>query len=117
MSRNSYRDMLADWQKLTAAVRGGETDLPILIPYRMGLETHLESVQAAKVRQTLLEADRELATLELRHEIAAGRDHIIRLRSQVKAALGPRDERLRDFGIAPIGKRPRKPPQEDPHEG
>jgi hypothetical protein len=116
MPRTSYRDMLADWQKLEAAVRGNEPDLPILIPYRMELDTHIEEVQAAKVRQTLLELDRELATLELRKEINAGRDHVIRLRSQIRAALGPRDQRLRDFGIAPIGKRPRKPTQEDPHD-
>jgi hypothetical protein len=112
MPRSSYRDMLGDWLKLTAAVRGSETDLPILIPYRMGLDTHLESVQEAKARQLLLELDRELATVELHKEIVAGRDHVIRLRSQIKAALGPRDERLRDFGITPLGQHRRKPTPE-----
>jgi len=112
MPRLSYKNVLDDWQRLTAAVRGSETDLPILIPYRMGLDTHLESVQEAKVRQTLLELDRELATLELHKEIVAGQDHVIRLRSQIKAALGPRDERLLDFGITPLGQPRRKPTQE-----
>ena len=37
--------------------------------------------------------------------ICAGLDKARRLRSQVKADLGPRDPRLRVFGIAPLGKR------------
>jgi hypothetical protein len=40
--------------------------------------------------------------------MAAGGDAAIRLRSLVKSRLGPRDERLPKFGIAPIGKRPHK---------
>jgi len=117
MPRLSYRNILAEWRKLMAAVRGSEPDLPILTPYRMELETHLEGVLDAKLRQALLEANREQATAVLHEAIVAGRDHVIRLRSQVKAALGPRNERLRDFGITPLGKRRRKPTQEGSHEG
>lgn len=112
MSSRSYRDLLADWERLLAAVQSSEADLPVLLAYRLALENHYQTVKTAKARQWALQKDAQQATRELRTQIRAGGDEASRLRSQVKALLGPRDPQLSDFGIAPLrGRKSRnKPP-------
>ena len=112
MKSQSYQGLLSDWARLLAAVRSSEVELPVLIAYRMALENHYESVKAARARQLALQADCQQATRELRNQVRAGGDEASRLRSQVKALLGPRDPRLRLFGISPLpsGKSRKKPP-------
>lgn len=84
------------------------------IPGRSSLEAHLESVRIARSRQLALQKQRRKATLELRQKVLVGLDEVRCLRSQMRAELGPRDARLRLFGIKPL--RPRKP-EEGCHAG
>jgi hypothetical protein len=105
----SYSSLLKDWESLLAAVRAGEVDFPVLTAYRVALEGHLENVKAAKARQLALQAECQGATRELQQTLYAGFDEVRRLRSRVKAELGPRDSRLLLFGIAPLGKRKTRP--------
>ncbi len=105
----SYRCLLEEWGRLLAAVRAGEVDFPVLTAYRMALESHLENVKSARTRQLALQDESRQATRELRQMVIAGVDEVRRLRSRVKAELGPRDARLHRFGIKPLG--PRKPAQ------
>ncbi|HEV2853260.1 MAG TPA: hypothetical protein VHC97_10695 [Thermoanaerobaculia bacterium] len=100
-----YRCLIGNWERLLAAVRAREAEFPALTPHRVALEAQLEAVKAAKARQLALLADSRSSTRELQQMIVAGRDQVRRLRSQVKADLGPRDVRLCLFGIAPLGKR------------
>ncbi len=101
----SLRRCLEDWGLLLAAVRAGEVDFPVLTACRETLEGHLENVKAAKARQLALLEDYRQATREVRQRVLAGSDQARRLRSRVKAELGPRDARLRLFGIKPLGGR------------
>ena len=112
MTSLSYRNLLSDWERLLAAVRSSEVELPALLAYRMALENHYESVKAARARQLALQKDSQQATRELRTQIHAGGDEASRLRSQVKALLGPRAPRLRLSGTAPLPPRKsrKKPP-------
>ncbi|HKI05008.1 MAG TPA: hypothetical protein VKK31_23720 [Thermoanaerobaculia bacterium] len=98
----SLRGLLEEWGRLLAAVRAGEVDLPVLTPYRVALEGHLENLKAARARQLALREDYRQATREVRQRLLAGSDEVRRLRSRVKAELGPRDARLRLFGIKPL---------------
>jgi hypothetical protein len=100
----SYCCLLAEWGRVLAAVRAGEVDFPILTAYRVALEGHLENVKAGRARQLALQEDCRKATRDLRQMVLAGSDEVRRLRSQVRAELGPRDPRLRLFGIKPLGK-------------
>jgi len=101
----TYRCLIENWERLLSAVRASEAESPALTPLRVDLEGELEAVKAAKVRQLSLLAASRSSTRELQQRIAAGLDKARRLRSQVKADLGPRDVRLGLFGIAPLGKR------------
>lgn len=98
----SYRCLLAEWGRLLAAVRAGEVDFPVFTAYRVALEAHLENVKAARARQLALQEEGRQATRELRQMVLAGADDVRRLRSQVKAELGPRDARLCLYGIKPL---------------
>ena len=101
----TYLCLIENWERLLAAVRASEAEFPALTPLRMALEGQLEEVKAAKARQLSLQADHRGVTREVQQIIRAGLDQARRLRSQVKADLGPRDPRLRIFGIVPLGKR------------
>ena len=100
----SYRGLLEEWGLLLAAVQANEVDLPALTDCRVALENHLENVKAARVQQLALQEEGRQATRELRQMVFAGTDEVRRLRSRVKAELGPRDARLRHFGIQPLGQ-------------
>ena len=98
----SYGCLLEEWGRLLAAVRLGEVDFPVLTAYRTTLEGHLESVRAARARQLALKEEGRQATRELRQMVLVGADEVRRLRGRVKAELGPRDSRLRLYGIKPL---------------
>ena len=101
--KKPLRCLIEDWELLLTVLRAGEGDFPVLTPYRMALELHLENVKAARARQAALQEDCRQATREVWQTALAGSDEVSRLRSRVKAELGPRDARLRLFGIKPLG--------------
>jgi len=100
--KTSLRCLLEEWVSLLVAVRAGEADFPVLTADRVALEGHLESVKAAKARQLALREEYRQATREVLERVHAASDEVKRLRSRVKAELGPRDARLRLFGIKPL---------------
>lgn len=104
----SYRSLLLEWGRLLAAVRANEVDFPALTAYRLALEGHVESVRIARARQLALQKQRRKATQELRQLVLAGLDEVRCLRSRVRAEMGPRDARLRLFGVKPLRPRNRK---------
>ena len=100
--KRSLRCVLEEWGSLLVAVRAGEADFPALTAHRVALEGHLENVKAARARQLALKENYRQATREVLERVHAGSDDVRRLRSQVRAELGPRDARLRLFGIKPL---------------
>ena len=100
--KTSLRCLLAEWGSLLVAVRAAEADFPALTAGRVALEGHLENVEAAKARQLALREECRQATREVWQHVLAGSDEVRRLRSRVRAELGPRDARLRLFGIKPL---------------
>jgi hypothetical protein len=108
MGNNSYDNTIGGWERLLAAVDQCERMFPSADSCRSALEWHLQEAKAAKARQVQYSAERQRASLDLRLEIAAGGETASRLRSLVTAVLGKRDERLVQFGVAPLRKRSRK---------
>src|SRR5688572_30306418 len=101
----SYRALFYEWGRLLAAVRTSEVDFPVLTAYRVALEGHLENVRTARARQLAFQKQSRKATRELRQMVLAGLDEVRCLRSQARAELGPRDARLRLFGVKPLERR------------
>jgi hypothetical protein len=73
------------------------------------LEASLLNLRTLKARQEELTALRQEITQQLTAAMVQSKESGIRFRAAVKAKLGPRNERLVHFKVAPLRKRPRKP--------
>lgn len=108
-SINSFADVVRDWEGLLEAVqRNPELQIP-LEAERQILVQSLEEIQAIKARQDELGALRQEVTQQLKAAVTRGKEAAIRVRSVVRGKIGPKNERLVHFKVAPIRKRPRKP--------
>lgn len=119
----SYADVIKDAEALLVAVHENAAILPDAERSRVAFEENLGKIKEMKARQQSLTAARQEATQELGKLLKQNTELSIRLRGAVKANLGPTSERLVQFGIAPLRKRPRKsknptpPPGETPEPG
>jgi len=102
MSTNKFADLMDSWEQLFAAVEAHEAELPVVAPFKAPLRESLDRIRGAKNHQEMLWASRQQATRDLGQWVREGRDLVARLRDQLKAELGRRDERLELFGIKPI---------------
>lgn len=109
-----YTDVVADWEKLLAAVDEHESVLPDVRDERAALQQALLDARAEKARQASYTAARQLATQELEILLDRGREIAMRLRGAAKLKIGPRSELLVQFGVAPLRRRTRRNPEEIP---
>jgi hypothetical protein len=105
---NSFADFIRDLEKLLAAVAEHEDLLPNIDAHLEALQLALEEVKDIKSRQESRLASKQRATQELGDAVAFAKDQAFRLRGAVKAHLGPRNELLVQFGIAPVRNRTRR---------
>lgn len=117
---NSYANVFRDWEALLAAVRESLELTPDVERHRLALDQHLTDMKKVRDQQNLHTANKQAASQQLAAMLIAGRELATRLRRVAGANLGPKNEKLVQFGIAPIRKRSRKaaqpvappPPQE-----
>jgi hypothetical protein len=107
---NSYADTTNDWEGLLVATLEHLGQLPSVEAHRFALEQHLQATKTVKARQDSHTAGRQEATQELRSMILQGRELATRLRGAIRADLGPKNERLVQFGVKPVRKRARRAP-------
>lgn len=113
-SVTSQADIIYDWRGLLEA-RGRSPELQQGIEPETGaLEQSLTEVVSLKGRQEELIGLKQEVSQQLREAIERGKEAAIRFRAVVKARIGPRNERLVQFNMAPIRKRPRKPAVKPP---
>ncbi|HYU34673.1 MAG TPA: hypothetical protein VEW48_21180 [Thermoanaerobaculia bacterium] len=107
---NSQADVIRDWEGLIDAVLRSPEVLPSVEPERQVLADILDDVQDLKARQEELNALRQEVTQKLLDTIARGKEVAIQIRSVLRGKVGAYNERLVHYNIAPIRRRPRKPP-------
>lgn len=105
---SSYADFVTEVDGLLLAVAEHIAELPSVAPHQAALAGFAEELKALKARQESARAFRQRSTQELKSFKTRGRNLIIRLRGAVKADLGPDNEALVQFGIAPMRKRVRR---------
>lgn len=108
-SRNSYADIITDWGNLLKATQRTPDVQPSIDSERQSLAQLLTEVQGLKARQEELSALRQEITQQLNVVVLRGKEVAIQIRSVVRGKIGPRNERLVHFKVAPIRKRQRKP--------
>jgi hypothetical protein len=107
-SKNSYADMIRQWEKLLAAVQEHAPNLPSVDIHRTTMEQTVGRVKDVKARQDSLQAAGQVATQDLKDLLVKASEASIRLRGVVKADIGPKSEQLVHFGVAPLRKRSRR---------
>ena len=105
---NSHADVMADWDELIQAVQSDPEVQPSVDADRQSLAQSLTTLQGLKGRQNELKGLRQEITQQLKTEVAKGRETAIKIRSMTRGKIGPKNERLVHFKIAPLRKRPRK---------
>src|SRR6185436_10664667 len=118
-SVTAQSDITFDWRGLIEATDRNPEMLPIVQGERDALEQFLGSFETLKARQDELKGLRQEVTQQLKEVLVQGKEVAIRIRSVVRGKIGPKNERLVHFNVAPIRKRPRKPvkpPDEEPPE-
>jgi hypothetical protein len=105
MPNPSKQKTLDDWGKLLAAVQENEADLAGVGPF-------LDAMAKARTRTLALRMRRDTAFVaaidlarQAREALAAGREAAATLRGFIRCVLGRRTEKLRLYGLKPLGPR------------
>ena len=112
-SKNSYPELIIDFQELLASLEATPELLPLVETERQALVQVLTDVQRLRTRQTELTALKQRATQELREAMERGKESRIQIRSVLRGKVGPKNELLVRFKVAPIRKRRRKTDEEE----
>jgi hypothetical protein len=111
---NSQADIIRDWEGLIDAVLRSPEVLPSVEAERQLLGDILDNVHDLKARQEELNALRQETTQMLLDTIERGKEVAIQIRSVVRGKVGAYNERLVQYKMTPIRRRPRKKPVEKP---
>jgi hypothetical protein len=114
---SSYADYVQDWESLVAAVQENASLLPNVDIHLEELTDAMDDLRQRKARQGLHAGARQKATQDLGDALEIGKEAAVKLRGFVKSKLGPKNELLVRFGMAPVRPRLRrvlKPPTPPP---
>ena len=106
-SKTTYIRTLRDWEELLSAVVDNTESLKEAEDLRVLLEQLMTQARALKARQDSFTANRQRLTQELGKVLVEGREVAMRIRGLVKFRLGPKNEQIVQFGMAPLRKRSR----------
>jgi len=111
-SQTTYLKTVGDWELLLAAIAEHAPTMTGVEDLRSGLEQLLAQARAIKARQDTAAANRQRNTQELKEVLVQGRDFAMRIRGLAKAGLGPKNEGISRFAVAPLRRRGRVKPAE-----
>jgi hypothetical protein len=113
-SKTTYTKTLRDWEELLAAAAEHAPIMPEVEDLRAQLEQHATRAKALKVLKDSARANRQGLTQQLDEELVKGREVAMRIRGIAKARVGPKNERIVQFGVAPLRKRNRRKKTSEP---
>jgi hypothetical protein len=99
MPKESFADVVTDWEKLLATVNANKDDLQFIDNFRQQLATELAGARDASVRQSAAQAVAQQATRDLEGFLQRGREAADHLRFGIKTRYGKRNEKLKEFGL------------------
>ena len=116
-TNNAFPNVVRNLGGLLDAVDRNPEVQPSVQEERQLLVQSLTEIQGFKALQEQLTAQRQEATQQLNAAVSRGKEAAIRVRSVVRGKIGPRNERLVHFNVAPLRKRSRKSKQAKPPDG
>ncbi len=119
MATTSFADYMTEWDSLLVTVAANAEELGYLEEYRAQLAEAQQGAREASVRQAVLKAQAQQATLDLKGFMNRGKDAATRLRNGIRVRYGLKDEKLTEFRMKPRRKPQRareQPPEPEPSE-
>jgi hypothetical protein len=115
MPTNSHADVVTGLEDLLTNVKKA-TDLPDFTVYLTPVEQFLAELKSRGALRKSRLGIKQQETKELQEMRIPAKEAASRLRSAIKAHLGPKNPRLLEFGMRPLSKRSRKGEVEGPQE-
>lgn len=114
MPNNAYSDVVTDAEGLLTASGANPSFLPSVERHRPQVEAVLGEIKTLKAAQKALTADKQKMTQDLQDALKRLKELVIFLRAAIRGDIGPRTEKLVEYGIAPLRKRGRRASPVDP---
>src|SRR3982750_1292685 len=108
MPKQTFANVITDWEKLLATVVANKDTLQSLDGYRQQLEAEVTAARAANLRQFTARAESQQATRDLESSFERGHNLADKLRLGIKSQYGKRSEKLTEFGLKVLRKGARK---------
>ena len=108
---NAYGLIFRELESLLEACQANQDVLPDIESVRAPLAALLAELKALKALQENLEGERQQTTQRIGELLEQAREQARRVRGFVKSRLGTKNERLNQFGAAPIRKRGSRKPK------
>lgn len=105
MAGQTFGELVEKWDQLANAVEVNA--LPLLHTEREQLQAVVVQARELSKRQDAERAISQQTTQELNAAMTIGRELSLRLRNGVKALLGPKSEKLVEYGLQPQRRRTR----------
>jgi hypothetical protein len=114
---------MVDLRQLLVTTEENEAQLPDVTAEKAELVKSLSSIEEAQNRQNHHQSEKQKATQDLVTALARGKEAARLIRTAAKLGLGPRNEKLVQFSVAPLRSRVArkaavlKSPDDEPKEG
>jgi hypothetical protein len=105
MPKQAYSDVTTDAEQILTSTTANPILQPIVARHRPQIEEVLSEIKALKTHQMMLTADKQKATQDLQTALKRLKELVIFLRAAIRGDIGPRTEKLVEYGIAPLRKR------------
>jgi len=109
--------LITDFEGLLEATNRTPEVQPSMEQERQALAQTLAEIQSLRASQAELKALKQRVTQELKAAMARAKEQRTQVQSLAKGKLGPKNERLVHFNVAPQRKRPRKPKEDKKPSG
>ena len=111
----TYKGILGDWEQLHQMMVENSAELPHLEGGRVKLEAMLKQGLEVAAKQSMLRAEKQEASQQMKEIILNGQRLANVLRLSVREHLGIRSEKLTAYGMKPFrGRKPKQEPQPAP---
>ena len=108
MPNQAYSDVTTDAEQALASISANPVLEPIAKKHRPQIEEELNAIKALKILQKTLTADKQKTTQDLQAALKRLKERLIFLRAAIRGDMGPRTEKLVEYGIKPLRKPGRK---------
>ncbi|HYU34964.1 MAG TPA: hypothetical protein VEW48_22670 [Thermoanaerobaculia bacterium] len=105
----SFADTILEADQTLAACEANADLLTSIEKYRAPLEVAVTELKTMDFRRQTLIADKQKLSQDMEASVRHVKDLLLHLRAAIRGDIGPRSEKLVEFNVAPLRRRPRKP--------